>query len=262
MDIKEYKAAKNNLTESHHPWEHARVSFMHKLFKKNIGHLKIKNILDIGCGDIFFLKSFAKRYPLANYYGIDIAFDDDLINKYKLQKGAEKLNLLKSSESFAKLNKKADVIFLLDVIEHIKNDYEFLSSLSKSTFIHSDTFIFISVPAFQNLFVSRDKWLGHYRRYSLNLLKSTVTKSGFKVVGAQYLFFSLLFPRILTKIKEQAFKPDLDKMSGIGGWKKRKIIDGLIKKILLLDFFIINLFLKFNIILPGLSCFVICKKQQ
>ena len=44
MDIKEYKAAKNNLTESHHPWEHARVAFMHKLFKKNIGHYKIKNI--------------------------------------------------------------------------------------------------------------------------------------------------------------------------------------------------------------------------
>jgi 2-polyprenyl-3-methyl-5-hydroxy-6-metoxy-1,4-benzoquinol methylase len=66
-------------------------------------------------------------------------------------------------ESTGKVRKKYDVIFSLNVLEHIADDTTSLKEQYK--LIKPDGYVFVYVPAFQALFSSMDKKVEHYRRY-------------------------------------------------------------------------------------------------
>jgi len=60
--------------------------------------------------------------------------------------------------------------------------------------------VFIYLPAFQALYSSMDKKVGHFRRYNKKMLKELVTKSGFKINSIGYADSVGFFVSIMYKL--------------------------------------------------------------
>jgi trans-aconitate methyltransferase len=263
MDLIEFRN-RNDYFIARHPWELARFEVLASLLKPIIQNKETFNVIDIGCGDLFFIFKLSQRYPKVNFYGIDTAFNDEIISELKDITKKENIYLFKTlDEANLHLKKSPDLILLLDVIEHIQDDIGFLNSLSNNKAIGNKTFIAITVPAFQSLFSSHDHLLGHYRRYTNKTLSTAIRKANFEELNMGYFFFSLTIIRIIQFIKEKISKPDLiKKNTDLVDWNKGLHTTNFIKYILILDFRIYK-FIKAltGLSLIGLSNYVICKKR-
>ena len=95
-----------------------------KLFKKE---LEGKSILDVGCGEGYFLASVARQLYNQILVGIDVSIPEKSFNH-------KTIKFIKSNIIEFEINQKFDVIFVDQVIEHIAlSDLElFLSSIKKS----------------------------------------------------------------------------------------------------------------------------------
>jgi hypothetical protein len=256
MDIKEYQVGQMHQNESIHPWEKVRVEVVQDIVSK---YLPKRNItgLDLGCGDIYFLDQFSKKYN-GNYYAVDIAFTDEIIEKLTLKYQNPNINLFNSLEQIPE-NLKIDVVFAMDVIEHIENPIEFLKTLINQNYIDKNTLFLFTVPAFQCLFSNHDTWLGHIKRYSHKLLNNEISLAGLKRINHGYFFTILLFPRLLTKVFEK-FKINQEKKTGIGNWQHGKIVTHCVKTMLKIDYYCFGkILVKFGIKTPGLSLYTVCK---
>jgi hypothetical protein len=89
-----------------------------------------------------------------------------------------------------------DMVFLMDTLEHIENDTEFLQQLFKP--LRAGAVVLISVPAVPRLYSSWDRALGHYRRYSKDHLCRVVSKSGGRVTSIRYVL-SYAIPGIVFR---------------------------------------------------------------
>lgn len=257
MDIREY--VKNQDKDIIiHPWEDARIEVIFKLLKKHIDVQNNLDIVDIGCGDAKVIDKLSQKLTNTTFIGIDTALDDNLISKLSQLRDNKQIKLFSSSENLEKQEINADAILLLDIIEHIENDLDFLNVIANSKYVTKDTNILITVPAFQSLYVNRDHWLGHYRRYTTKTLKKLAKENNLGIVKSGYFFSSLILIRFLQKISES--KKESQEYLGINNWNGNKWSATLLKKILILDFQITNLISGLGIKIPGLSCYMICKK--
>lgn len=84
-----------------------------------------------------------------------------------------------------------------DVIEHIEDDKDFLSKLSKN--IAKGGYIFITVPALKILWSDEDNFAGHFRRYNLKMLVKVLNESGFEIEYKTYLFSPLVLPIFILR---------------------------------------------------------------
>lgn len=88
-----------------------------------------------------------------------------------------------------------DYIFSLNVLEHIDDDVSLLKMCRDK--IKPGGRLLIYVPAFQVLYSSMDKKVGHFRRYTRSELLSKVNAAGFHVIKNEYVdclgFFASLF---------------------------------------------------------------------
>lgn len=258
MDIKE--KINGTTPTKRHPWELARLEVIVDFLKTSITDEEANiSIIDIGCGDLFVLDQLSYFFKFDERIGVDIAYSNDelllLKNKYsiKLYNQLEKVKVKKGN---------ATIILLNDVIEHIEDDQAFIREVSNSNFVNSETIFIITVPAFQSLFSAHDVFLEHYRRYHLSQLKTLLINSHFSIQSSGYFFFSLLFPRWLSvKIEKNKSQQKQTEGTGLSHWEGGRFITLLIKKILLLDYWMTKQFLRIGITLPGLSTFVICKKS-
>lgn len=85
-----------------------------------------------------------------------------------------------------------DLVTLMDVLEHVADPVGLLSeyvALAKP----GATF-FITVPAHQWLWSTHDVFLGHYRRYTRELLVETAVDAGLTVDRCGYFFLSIVPP--------------------------------------------------------------------
>lgn len=83
------------------------------------------------------------------------------------------------------------VIGVFDVLEHIEDTTTTLREFYRV--LQEDGSLLITVPAHQFLFSDYDSSIGHFRRYSIAQLKSTLSASGFELLNARFLF-SFLVP--------------------------------------------------------------------
>jgi trans-aconitate methyltransferase len=262
MDLVEVKHRSPGLMRRH-PWELARFEVIRDILKQTYKNEENFTVLDIGCGDAFFVTTLSDLYPKATFYAIDIAFTEEIVAQIKKEIGSRSILLLQSLEEAGRqMKKKADLVLLLDVIEHIEDDKAFLNELYNNQAIGPDTRIMITVPAFESLFCSHDHFLGHYRRYTNKSLHNTLKGCGFEKIKLGYFFTVLIPPRLIQVLKEKIFKPDLNKQTtGLVEWNKGMIISGVIKWMLMFDYKVfktIRLLTGFN--MPGLSNYILCKK--
>lgn len=257
MDLVEKKI--NESSAQRHPWEAARFEFFLNKIQSYIDLSNQQYIVDVGCGDAFFIAELSKRYPNLVCVGVDINFkQDDIAYLTSLYTGASITLYNTLSEARANLP-RIDLILLMDVIEHIENDVSFLTDLILPVVQSNDALLFITVPAFQSLFTKHDEFLGHYRRYNNKSLLHAVQQSRLKPVEIGYFFSTLIGLRLLEKTMDR-LNPKRH-AEGIANWNGGKLLTAIVYNSLLLDFKL-SLFLeRLGIKLPGLSNYVVCRKD-
>ncbi|MES2394525.1 MAG: methyltransferase domain-containing protein [Bacteroidota bacterium] len=151
-------------------------------------------------------------------------------------------------------------IGLFDVVEHIENDVDFLTSIH--TFLKENGFVFIAVPAFNALWSNEDDDAGHFRRYTLKELDDKLKTIGFVVEYSTYIFSVLpaaifLFRTLPSKLGFNKHSNSLDK-NIIEHKRKKGIFDKVLNWIWEFE---INKIRKGSKILIGGSCFVVARKN-
>ena len=263
MDIKEYNVETYHKKQNH-PWEYARFEVVLDIIKSVLKKDKddILTILDIGCGDAFFLEQLSKHFNKSSFHAIDTAFTDESIALFEKRYELTGIKFHKDISEIDTTVNEVDIILLLDVIEHIENDIDFLSSLKSIHGFNSQTLVITTVPAYQSLFCSHDTWLGHYRRYSRVELEHNIRQAGFISIKSGYFFTSLLLPRFFKKNKEKILKTKNIEVTGIGDYNGSKFMSSLIKNILIMDYKISKFIGRIGIKLSGLSCYSVCMKHK
>lgn len=185
----------NRMVDTHW-WARGHYAIIKNLIKNYLKQKDKSNIkcLDVGCssGNIAgFLRQFGK------VYGFDMIFNS-LRDCFKnncnvLQADAMKMPF--KNETF-------DVVTLLDVSEHVDNDYVLFAEVYRVC--KSSAIIFVNVPAHEILWGSHDIWNNHKRRYERNDFKKLVKYCNLEIARLTYLhphlFLPLLFLRLPGRI--------------------------------------------------------------
>jgi hypothetical protein len=259
MDIKEHQAGSVLENTGRHPWEVARVSVIKRYLFRHVDTPIA--VMDIGCGDAFVIEKLAEDFPGVPFYGVDTALDDKLIEEYSGRIRNPAVHLYRTTDELPPEAGHISAVLLLDVMEHIRDDSDFLRQIIKLPHISDATVWIITVPAFNSLFTIHDTWLGHFRRYTLRSLDKTLHHAGLVPIYTGYLFFSLFLARAIQKAYQKLKKPKESHMTGIGGWKPHPFLDPLIVFFLRADVALAHFLRIFGIRLPGLSCIAVCRKQ-
>jgi SAM-dependent methyltransferase len=78
-----------------------------------------------------------------------------------------------------------DTVICVNVLEHVKGDDTALSHMFE--LLGQNGKLILGVPAFQFLFGSIDRVVGHHRRYNKNELREKLADAGFKVLDIFYM---------------------------------------------------------------------------
>ena len=149
-------------TEDKHWWFLARREIVSELLKQISP--KPEKIVDVGCGTGGNTAALASEYSCL---GIDpipeaIAFakekfpDAEFIQGYAPQDIQDQMH-------------DADIVMLMDVLEHIEDDFLFVSELLSS--MKPGAHLLLMAPADPTLWGPHDKGFEHFRRYTLDRLR-------------------------------------------------------------------------------------------
>lgn len=185
--------------------EHFWIRRRWSVIKKIIAKQKINNwgkIADVGCG-IGTQTNIIQDYAKTVVDGFDL-------NKNALVEAARTyqnsnfycMDILRVDNSFVS---KYETVFILDIIEHLHDPTNFLKASRK--LLKKSGICIINVPCCPSLYSAYDKKVGHHRRYSFDLLKKHIERSGLKIVswtywGAPLLPFLIVRKFLLRKTKD------------------------------------------------------------
>ena len=238
-----------------HPWELARVKALVKILKLKGSFARALKVLDIGCGDAFTVHNVLKGFNVERIDGIDVNLSDS-----KKKELSESYNDIEFYNKFESLKTGYNLIFLLDVLEHIEDDGTFLNDIINN-YLEVKGYLLITVPAYNLLYSSHDRFLKHYRRYNLKELIHLINGAYLEPVSYGYLFFPLIPIRLISLCYERLAKIDSMANKGVGVWKYNMIITNAITLILTIGNIVSNTLGRFGIKLPGLTVWSLCRKQ-
>ncbi|MGE0445285.1 MAG: class I SAM-dependent methyltransferase [Vicinamibacterales bacterium] len=255
MDLRERRAATRETT-SRHPWERARLGIVSRLLDA-AGVWTPAVVADIGCGDGFVVGELARRFPAAAFAAVDPHLDDTTLAWLGRRLDGHRVAVCRSLEEAAALG-TADVILLLDVIEHVEDDVAFLAALRRSPLVGPGTRLVVTVPAHQRLFGPHDAFLHHFRRYDPPVLTERLEAGGFHVQQAGEFF---LGPLVLRQLQVWAFpgQRSAEGQAGVAGWSGGRALTDLLTRLLLLDFSWSAALQRSGLRVPGLSAYALCR---
>ena len=260
MDLKE---ARLNQADRH-PWEGARLEVVTSLWKKHLPQCRggaCTNVLDIGCGDAWLVEQLAERFPRASFRSVDPALSDCELEAVHDRLRLKPVNVFRDLDAALDGNEDlVDLVLMLDVLEHIADDDQFLTHLASQPQIGRQTSFLITVPAWQELFCSHDEFLGHYRRYTVPSLCEVLQRTGFAVEQSGYYFSGLMVARY-THLLAERFKLNRPGACGVSRQSALPLWDALLRSGLILDFKLGQMLRSWGVELPGLSCFAVARPR-
>lgn len=142
-----------------------------------------------------------------------------------------------------------DIMLMMDVLEHVENDLNLIND--SVPYLKLGGHLIITVPALPFLMSAHDKFLGHFRRYTINSLRDLVIDSDhFKIINLHYFFASLLPAAIPIRLFNK-------NKSGLSS--DMKPIPKLLNSILKIICEVESVISKHNKI-AGLTAVAVCKK--
>jgi len=245
MDLKESSAT----IKQRHPWEIARLKIIQRLLASLVS--AGSTVLDVGCGDGYIACNLYETFHPLTIVAVDINLTDDQLTSFN--------NRNKSIEFRRELPERGafDLLLLLDVLEHIENDQQFLSSLTERL-LASKGLVLITVPAFQSLFSYHDRFLGHFRRYDMASLTTVVAASGLKTLSSGFLFSTLLLPKLFFFKYANSSKRAIN---GVGNWRGGARLTQFLTTVLEIENRIMLGMGRYGITIPGLTGWALCEKR-
>lgn len=147
-----------------------------------LGKVQPLTILDVGAGSGFFTRYLLENSSAREACCVDTSYDKDSDAIYKGKP-------IRFRRSIQKVD--ADLVLLMDVLEHVDDDVGLLSSYIEK--VPQGTRFLISVPAFQFLWSAHDIFLDHKRRYALSQIETVARQAGLSVTKGAY-YFGIVFP--------------------------------------------------------------------
>jgi hypothetical protein len=260
MDVRELEQC--GTTVQRHPWELSRRAFAERLVSDIEKHKPagIRRALDLGCGDAFVARGLAARFPGIRLDAVDTALGPHFLRRMKKAGIPANLHFSDAWERLDARQGRIDLVLLLDVLEHIEHDASFLRSLSDSPLIQRDTSFVITVPAMPVLYSSHDRCLGHYRRYTLSQIRRTCESAGLETLEAGYCYLLGFFVRGLRCLLERIGLLSPLRATAVTAWRAGPLWTRWCQRVLALDLSISRLLARLRISLPGLSCYIVCRK--
>jgi len=170
-----------------HYWTAARNLIVEHELKA--AGLEQPRILEIGCGKAVVVAYFREKGY--SCWGVELAKVAAIESVKDFVFGGISATDLPSAQ-----REHFNMLFLLDVIEHLPDPAAFLSKL-KAAFPNVSRLI-ITVPARAELWSNYDVHYGHYCRYDLETIREVVRATGGSVLSLRYLFHVLYLPARLT----------------------------------------------------------------
>jgi len=123
-----------------------------------------RTVIDVGCGTGGLISSLSSRYRCI---GIDPSRDtidcaNQLASAVDFRQGTAAAN--------ANAIMQADLVLLMDVIEHVENDRALLTDIVNA--MRPGSLLLIAVPAGPELISLYDDLAGHFRRYDAKMLRA------------------------------------------------------------------------------------------
>ncbi|WP_347904600.1 methyltransferase domain-containing protein [Pseudomonas purpurea] len=140
------------------------------------------SLLDVGAGSGFFSHHLLTHSSASRAWCVDISYDADS----DATTAGKPVHYRRAIDSV-----DADLVLLMDVLEHVDDDVGLLKTYVDKVPVGSR--FLITVPAFQFLWSGHDDFLEHKRRYTLKHLESVVRDAGLHVRQGAY-YFGLVFP--------------------------------------------------------------------
>ena len=106
-------------------------------------------------------------------------------------------------------DQSVDYVFSLNVLEHIEDD--FAAAVELHRVLRPGSRLFLYLPAFQMLFSSMDRKVGHYRRYRRASIVRLLAAAGFQIERVHYTDVLGFFATLAYKCRDRDSSGDLDR---------------------------------------------------
>ena len=214
--------------EKIHWWFIGRRKYVQNLASRFRPNITKPNVLELGCGtggNISMLSKFGDFTAIEmNEKAVGMAKKAHPSLDENIRQGYLPDNL--------PVDGQFDMIFMLDVLEHIEDEHDALIAVKK--LVRDDGRLFLTVPAYQWLWSDHDESNQHFRRYSKSQIISVLEQQGFKVEYCSY-FNTLLLPlAIIDRVKSKVTSYISREYSDTRGGPRKTIEapNGLINKLL------------------------------
>jgi SAM-dependent methyltransferase len=161
-------------------------------------------IVEIGCSSGFLLRDLMTRLPGHFFLGADYTYG----TLETLGAHLAAVPLVQFDLTHCPLpDAFADVVVLLNVLEHIEDDEAAIVELFR--IVRPGGSVIIEVPAVSSLFDVYDRVLLHHRRYDMSTLLTRLQKAGFRIERKSHLGF-LLYPAfyISKRLNQLRYRDD------------------------------------------------------
>ena len=245
-----------------HPWEVARARFFRTLLKHHGTLDGPRAVLDVGAGDTYLAAQLSSELaPGSRVVCFDEHYSDRHLSELAIRTPEIVTTRVRPTERF-------DLVLLLDVIEHVPDDIQFLCGFVEQN-LNRGGRVLVSVPAWQALFTMHDVMLGHYRRYRPSQLLEVVERSRLRLIASGGLFHSLLVPRAIAKVgetvrrvshPEPGVSAHAEANTEAGRWTAGKTLTSVVRFALAADNACSSAATKLGLKLPGLSTWALAEK--
>lgn len=190
--------------EENYWWYKARRRIIANELRKWIANTNIENpkLLDFGCGTGFNLLHFSNY---CHTYGVDLS---PHAVRFSQLRGIERVALLDPKQDIRDANpfdESFDIITLLDVLEHIPNDEQFLRSIAG--WLKPNGMLLVTVPSYNFLWSGEDYVSQHVRRYTARSFADVFNRASYTIQRLTY-FNTLLFPiQMVHILSNRLLKP-------------------------------------------------------
>jgi len=238
-----------------HPWEVVRLDFFRALLRDTGLDRRPGMVLDVGAGDGWLATRLLVDMPVGTAMTCwDASYtSDDIAALAATVRGRVSFSADRPAGRF-------DLLLLLDVLEHVERDQEFLAALVADCLADAGSAV-VSVPAWTWLYGAHDAQLNHHRRYAPRQAAELVAGAGLRVVRSGGLFHSLLLPRAVRKARE-VLLPGGQASGGTAlEWTHGEGLARLVETVLSTEARLSLVASRAGVSVPGLSWWALCRRR-